>query len=239
MARIVKEAEYTARRNEILNAAQNLIYSKGYEQMTIQDILDSLQISRGALYHYFDSKQALLEALIDRMGKEAVQTFLPYVMDPELTAIEKLNCYFEASVRWKTAQKELILNLLHIWYSNDNAFIRQKMTTESLKVSAGLVFEPILRQGIEEEVFSTRFPRQSAQILAGVALSLTDSIIELLLSPGSAQTAMQELETILEAYFDSIERILGVPAGSLKRFDADAFQDWLAFTQPESVSGRN
>ena len=152
MARIVKEAEYTARRNEILNAAQNLIYSKGYEQMTIQDILDGLHISRGALYHYFDSKQALLEALIDRMGKEAVQTFLPYVMDPELTAIEKLNRYFEASVRWKTAQKELILNLLHIWYSNDNAFIRQKMTTESLKVSAGLVFEPILRQGIEEEV---------------------------------------------------------------------------------------
>ena len=40
MARIVKEAEYAGKRNEILDAAQRLIYTKGYEQMTVQDILD-------------------------------------------------------------------------------------------------------------------------------------------------------------------------------------------------------
>ncbi len=54
MARIVKE--YSVRRNEILDAARQLVYTKGYEQMTIQDILDYLQISKGAFYHYFDSK---------------------------------------------------------------------------------------------------------------------------------------------------------------------------------------
>lgn len=56
MARIVKEEAYNAKRNEILDIALSLVYSKGYEQMTIQDILDGLHISRGALYHYFDSK---------------------------------------------------------------------------------------------------------------------------------------------------------------------------------------
>ncbi len=63
MARIVKA--HAARRNEILDVAQRLIYTKGYEQMTIQDILSDLQISKGAFYHYFDSKQALLEAIIE------------------------------------------------------------------------------------------------------------------------------------------------------------------------------
>ena len=56
MARILKEEEHTAKRNEILDAALQLVYSKGYEKMTIQDILDQLQISKGAFYHYFDSK---------------------------------------------------------------------------------------------------------------------------------------------------------------------------------------
>ena len=35
MARVVKEQEYAAKRNEILDAAQRLIYSKGYTQMAI------------------------------------------------------------------------------------------------------------------------------------------------------------------------------------------------------------
>jgi len=77
MARIVKEEEYNAKRNEILDMALSLIYSQGYEQMAIQDILDGLHISRGALYHYFDSKQALLDALVDRMGKRCKRFFPP------------------------------------------------------------------------------------------------------------------------------------------------------------------
>ena len=64
MARAVKEQEYVAKRNGILDAMQRFVYTKGYEQMTIQDILDDLQISKGAFYHYFDSKQAVLEALV-------------------------------------------------------------------------------------------------------------------------------------------------------------------------------
>src|SRR5665647_2543286 len=65
MARVIKE--HAVRRGEILDVAQRLVYSKGYEQMTVQDILDGLQISKGAFYHYFGSKPALLEALIERM----------------------------------------------------------------------------------------------------------------------------------------------------------------------------
>jgi len=63
MARVIKEQEHAERRNEILDVAQKLVYTRGYEQMSIQDILDALGISKGAFYHYFDSKQALLEAL--------------------------------------------------------------------------------------------------------------------------------------------------------------------------------
>ncbi|MFZ1126945.1 TetR/AcrR family transcriptional regulator, partial [Methanoregula sp.] len=81
MARIVKIEEYNTKRNEILDAALALIYSKGYEQMAIQDILDELKISRGAFYHYFTSKQALLEALIDRTGWESEKILLTIVQD--------------------------------------------------------------------------------------------------------------------------------------------------------------
>ena len=56
MPRVLIEEDYTARRNEILDAARKLVYTKGYEQMSVQDILDEMKISKGAFYHYFGLK---------------------------------------------------------------------------------------------------------------------------------------------------------------------------------------
>jgi AcrR family transcriptional regulator len=231
MARIFKEDEYNAKRDEILDYALRLVYAKGYAQMTIQDILDGMRISRGALYHYFDSKQALLEALVDRMGREAMQALLPIVQDPRLDALEKFRRYFEAGIGWKRQQKELILSLLQVWYGEDNAFIRQKMTAESMKNTPRLL-EPIIRQGMAEKVFTTRYPEQAAEIIVGILLSLSDTFVRLLLAPASLQGVSQQAETVLEAVVDAIERILGAPAGSLKVFGAQDFSDWLSAAQP-------
>ena len=235
MARIVKEDEYNAKRNEILDIALRLIYSKGYEQMTIQDILDGLQISRGALYHYFDSKHTLLDALVNRMAKEAEQAILPVVQNPDLSALQKLRGYFDSSASWKTMQKEMIISLLRMWYTDENALIRQKLTSGSIKQIA-LLLAPVIRQGIQENVFTTRFPEQVAVIVAGVALSFSDTIIELMLSPNPDQATFQKSEIILDAYVDTIERIVGAPSGSLKVFEPDAFKEWWGVLQPEPES---
>jgi len=226
MARTVNEGEYNAKRGEILDVALRLVYSKGYQEMSIQDILDGLGISRGAFYHYFDSKRALLEALVDRMGRTAEQALLPVVQDPELTAIQKFRRYFEASARWKDMQKKLIVSLLRMWYTDENAIVRQKMTAESLHYSSRLL-EPMIRQGIAEGVFTTPYPEQVAEIVAGVGLSVSDSIIGLLLVPQPGPETRQKLEDTLAAYLDTIERIVGAPAGSFKDFEVEAPTDWF------------
>src|SRR5215470_16307595 len=108
MVRIVKEQEYAAKRDEILAAAQRLVFTKGYEQMSIQDILDVLQISKGAFYHYFDSKAALLEAFIERGQDEIEEPFRAIVDDPHLSAIEKLQRFFALLDRARSAQRVLL-----------------------------------------------------------------------------------------------------------------------------------
>src|SRR6266704_6116501 len=94
MARIVNEAAHAARRNAILDAAQQAVETTGYEQMAIADLLGELQISSGAVYHYFDSKPALLSALVERTGDQIEQLVLPVVHDRELVALYKLQCFF-------------------------------------------------------------------------------------------------------------------------------------------------
>jgi len=56
-ARVVNEEEFAVRRNEILDAVQRLVFTKGYQQMSIQDILDDLHMSKRAFYHYFASNR--------------------------------------------------------------------------------------------------------------------------------------------------------------------------------------
>jgi AcrR family transcriptional regulator len=226
MPRTVNEEAYSAKRNDILDFALSLIYSKGYQKMTIQDILDGMEISRGALYHYFDSKQAILEALVDRMGYTAEQAILPIVNDPTLSAIEKLNGYFAASAYWKRTQKDLILTLLQMWFSDENAFIRQKLTANTLTKTARLLV-PIIQQGIDEQVFTTCFPEDAAVILTGVFLTFTDTLVARLAAPERDPASTPEIWSHLKAYVDAIERILGAPSGSLTIGQADAFKDWF------------
>ena len=53
---------------QILSAAQRLFLEKGYEETTIQDIVDALGgMTKGAVYHHFKSKEEILDAVSDRM----------------------------------------------------------------------------------------------------------------------------------------------------------------------------
>src|SRR5438270_10784680 len=104
MPRTVNEAVYRVRREAFLDAGQKLITTKGYEEMSIQDVLDELDTSRGAFYHYFDSKQALLEAVVERFADAAMERIQPIREDPALPALTKLEQVLGAIASYKAEQ---------------------------------------------------------------------------------------------------------------------------------------
>src|SRR5438445_11792654 len=100
------------RREAFVDSAQRLMQAKGYEQMSIEDVLDELDASRGAFYHYFDSKQALLEAVIDRMVDAGLGAVAPIVDDPGLPATEKPQKVFSGIGQWTTDRERLVMPLI-------------------------------------------------------------------------------------------------------------------------------
>ena len=224
MVRIVKEP--TLRRNEILDSAQRLVYTKGFEQMTIQDILDDRHISKGAFYHYFDSKPALLDALLDRMKQEAEQVVMPIFHDPGRNALEKLQDMFDTAGRWKTTRKAYVLALLRGWYSDDNAIVRQKQMVFLTQWMAPLLTE-VIQQGVREGLMETPFPDQMGEVALGMIQSLSDTMTRLILAcePGCAD--MQQVNRLIAAYTYVMERALGIPPGSVKLVDPDVIKEWF------------
>ena len=226
MPRVVKEEDYVARRNEILDVARQLVYTKGYEQMSIQNILDALNISKGAFYHYFDSKQSLLDGLIERMLDEAEMVLRPIVESKDLSAIEKMRRYFDTAGRWKVAQKAFMLDLFRVWRTDANAIMRQKQEAASIE-RIGPMLTTIIQQGVDEGVFSTRYPEQFGNIFVGLSHGFEDKFVELLLTDHPPPDAVKRLEALIGAYSDSVERILGAPPGSLPLGDIETMKEWL------------
>ncbi len=71
--RKVVRAKYDEKRRHILDAAEGCFQRDGFRGASIGDICAAARMSPGHLYHYFDSKEAIIEAILEsRLEREAV-----------------------------------------------------------------------------------------------------------------------------------------------------------------------
>lgn len=226
MARSVKQEEYDLHRTKILEAAQRLVYTKGYEQMSVQDILAELHISKGAFYHYFNSRQDLLEGLIERIASQGLQSMEPIARDKQLNATQKLLRLFDYAARWKTARKDYLMTLVRIWYADENTILRFKSQAAILPNIAP-VLTAIISQGISEGVFHTTYPEHACEIIFSLLMSMGDSMIKQLIQPQPSVDSVHYLEALTASYQEAMERVLGAAPGSLPLFDPSILREWF------------
>ncbi len=227
MTRSVKPEEYAEKRNAILDVAARYITSKGYEQMTTQDLLEALQISRGAFYHYFESKQALLMALVERIGEQAEHLVLPIASSSVLPAQDKLLCVFAVLDQHKQENLDLLFAFMRIWYADENALFRHKLYQTRLKRLAPWLSQ-IIQQGVAEGVFTTAYPAQAARTILSLLEDLGYAIVELLLVEEGKPIDFPRMDQLGEATMDALERVLGMQPGGLRQFWREDFSQWQA-----------
>ena len=224
MARIVKD--HDSRRNEILDAAQQLFYQKGYEQTSVQDLLNAIGIAKGTFYHYFDSKQALLQELTDRIVVEAMALVEKLVKDPQLTALEKFTQIYVQMHQWKIERKDFVLELMRMFYRDENLRLRYELMRASM-VQVVPQLSIVVAEGVAEGVFDTAYPDMAAQITYRLLQDFAENVADLLLHPQPDVATL--LAQNVNAYQQATERILGAAPGSLPIFDADTiYEKWFA-----------
>ncbi len=71
---MAKQAERRAATTEaILDAARRLFGERGFAVTTMDDIAQAAHVAKGAVYHHFKTKEALFEAVFDRVSRDLVQ----------------------------------------------------------------------------------------------------------------------------------------------------------------------
>src|SRR3569623_411756 len=74
-----------ARPDEVLDAALELFVEKGFAHTRVEDIAARAGLSKGAVYLYFPSKEAILEGLVKRVIRNDIEEGYCREVDPELT----------------------------------------------------------------------------------------------------------------------------------------------------------
>ena len=81
-----KKAKTT--KKKIVSAAWKLFYEQGYDNTTVDDIVEESGTSKGSFYHYFEGKDALLSSL-SFLFDEKYEELMPSV-DPQMHSVDKL-----------------------------------------------------------------------------------------------------------------------------------------------------
>jgi AcrR family transcriptional regulator len=227
VARTLDVAVHTVRRDTFVEAAQRLIVTEGYERMSVQDVLDEVDASRGAFYHYFDSKGALLDAVVERMVDQATTRVEPIVTDSSLSATARLSGIFTGIADWKGEQADLILGLLDAWLADENAIVREKVRRHILDRLAPLL-TTILRDGRDDGEFSVSAPEETARVVISLVLGANETASRLYVRRRAGIVEVDEVVGVLAAYAEALERIVGAEPGSLPIADEALIRHWYA-----------
>ena len=226
MARTINPALHTVRRDAFLDVAQRLVETKGYEAMSIQDVLEALEVSKGAFYHYFNSKQALLEAVVERFAEGAMAAIAPILRDPSLPALRKLERLFAGIAGWKAQRKDLVLGIIEVWNSDSNAIVREKLRRMTVRLVVPML-SAVVSQGIEEGVFEVTSADETATVLLSLMLGFQEQAMHLFTARQANTVPFEVVERTIAGFTEAFERILGVSSGSLTLTDEATLHFWF------------
>lgn len=223
-ARIVKDAD--ERREELLQTALDLFAERGYENTPVQAITEAVGVAKGTFYHYFESKEDLLNELVFHYSKRLLADARTRITESQGDAVEKLRNLFGGVAQAKMDMVLVALPMGRMLSRPENRATLERVIDEVVAQIKDLV-EEIVQQGVEEGQFQVGRADLTAEI-----------VLSLLLGMGRlswpTRMRMDDPEVVagffdlIEAFEEAMGRILGVAEGRLALYDVDSLKRGLS-----------
>ncbi|WLA47930.1 TetR/AcrR family transcriptional regulator [Bradyrhizobium elkanii] len=214
MPRVIKHPD--VRRSEILDWAQRVFLSRGYDNASLNDVIAEAGLSKGAFYHYYSSKEQLLEALAGRFAQSAYEAVRSVLQDASLDPLERLRAFVDRSWNQKIETAPVQWRLFEAFYRPENLVLYQRVT-----LAWAALFRPALSQliadGVARGVFDTFDAESVADLFMNLPMSTYPILAEIIASPAKDRTdeLIDRLDRRLRLYGIAIDRVLGLPDGSV------------------------
>ena len=145
----------------ILDVSTRLFSEKGYDDTSLQDIINETKLSKGAIYHHFGSKEDILKAIFHRLGNENAEIFAKIRDDNRLRGIEKLRKIFQTAV---FHSNQSVLLTVSPCLLNNPRFLAMQIE-QIYELIAPQFVEPILAEGIKDGSINIENPHEIAEAI--------------------------------------------------------------------------
>ncbi len=198
------------RRRELLDAAIELFCEKGYDNTSVNDIINRVGVSKGAFYYYFASKEEVLETIGKEYNARAMEIAESIAADENLNAVQKLNAMVSQVAEYNSAYDKEQMMFLKILSREENLKLIRTIFVNMIE-SAHRLYQRIIEQGVKEGLFRTSSPEETAELFIHMSMIMKSKLAQCILEPQGAGV----LERKLAFYEEVFERILGAEKGSL------------------------
>ena len=214
MPRIVRHPE--DRKAELLDHSLRLFLERGFANTSLNEIIKESGLSKGAFYHYFSSKEVLLEELAARFAAERLRQLNLAPVKPKESALHRLN-HVLASLR------ELRLENIGIpdfavaaLFKSENRELYRRIS-RAWEAVFRPVFTKVFVDGASQGTFQTDDPEGVADLLLAMIARGRDIVEQTL---GGEETinrmeAIRLLDKRAKLHGLAIDRLLGLPDGSV------------------------
>lgn len=165
--------DFLSKKRELVTTAEKLFMEKGYNETTIDDLLDASSLSKGGFYHYFSSKEEVLEESIKVLMESLLEQILPIVEDDSLNAMQKLRMFFQKKNEYKEPKNEVARYISKLLQSDFAVYKYYLVLAQSYVEPLAKIIE----QGSKEGIFSVTYPWETADILVRAVTSFPQSAL--------------------------------------------------------------
>ncbi|MGO9156369.1 TetR/AcrR family transcriptional regulator [Mycobacterium sp.] len=228
MPRVIKHPDI--RRAELLDRASGLFLRHGYDNVSLNDLIADAGVSKGAFYHWFPSKDALIAALAERSAREAFAGVDDAVAACGGDALARLNAALQAGfdVNMKMGGPEQLAAMVSL-LRPDNAHLYGRILTVEEELFLPLLTR-LISDGVADGIFDTFDPEGVADMIYGLAARTNSSILDVLQAADESarERAIDRLTTRFRLHGFAIDRILGLPDGSITTLKRDRVEAMVA-----------
>jgi TetR/AcrR family transcriptional regulator, cholesterol catabolism regulator len=215
MPRVIKHPDI--RRAELLDRARLLFVEHGYENVSLNDLIADAGVSKGAFYHWFPSKDALIAALAERSAHEGFAAVEDALAQHGGNALDRLNAVLQAGfdVKIKMGTPEQLAAMVSL-LRPDNAHLYGRIVTVEENLFRPLLTR-VISDGVAEGAFDTFDPEGVADMIYALAARTNSKILDVLnaADKSTRDHAIDALTTRFRLNGLATDRILGLPDGSI------------------------
>ena len=228
MPRVVKHPDI--RRAELLDRAAALFVQRGYENVSLNDLIADAGVSKGAFYHWFPSKDALVAALAERSARGAFAAVEDALAGCDGDALDRLNAVLRAGfdINLTMSGPEQLAAMVSL-LRPDNAHLYGRILSVEQALYRPLLTR-LISEGVTAGVFDTFDPEGVADMIYGLAARTNSNIVEV--SQAADEPARERAIGVLTTRFRlhglAIDRILGLPDGSITTLERTQVEAMVA-----------